>query len=143
MGQACTKGGFPAAHPPSCGADRPLRKGSAWLSSIALASHRALGSRRHGSSLTCHGGQSFAGRQAWPGPASRLAPSPQRLPHQRPRQPAARPAGQATSDASSRGEPVIVHIRDVKSGEMDVFAGTSHARLTDPGMAARLVRGIS
>src|SRR6516164_7779585 len=34
----------------------------------------------------------------------------------------ARPAGQATSDASSRGAPVIVHIRDVKSGEMDVFA---------------------
>ena len=54
----------------------------------------------------------------------------------------ARPAGQATSDAS-RGEPVIVHIRDVKSGEMDVFAGTSHARLTDPGLAASLVREIS
>ena len=53
----------------------------------------------------------------------------------------ARPAGQATSDAG-RGEPVIVHIRDVKSGEMDVFAGTSHARLTDPGLASRLVRGI-
>jgi hypothetical protein len=55
----------------------------------------------------------------------------------------ARPAGQATSDASSRGEPVIVHIRDVKSGEMDVFAGTSHVRLTDPGLTARLARGIS
>ena len=54
---------------------------------------------------------------------------------------AARPARPA-SDAS-RGEPVIVHIRDVKSGEMDVFAGTSHARLTDPGLAARLARGIS
>jgi hypothetical protein len=54
----------------------------------------------------------------------------------------AHPAGQAMSGAS-RGEPVIVHIRDVKSGEMDVFAGTGHARLTDPGLAARLVRGIS
>lgn len=53
-----------------------------------------------------------------------------------------RPAGQAASDAG-RGEPVVVHIRDVKSGEMDVFAGTSHARLTDPGLAARLVCGIS
>jgi hypothetical protein len=37
---------------------------------------------------------------------------------------------------------VIVHVRDVRSGEMDVFAGTSHARLTDPGLAARLVRGV-
>jgi hypothetical protein len=37
---------------------------------------------------------------------------------------------------------VVVHLRDVKSGEMDVFAGTSHARLTDPGLAARLLRGI-
>ena len=77
------------------------------------------------------------------GPAWPLAPSPERLPHQRPRRhgrpgPLARAAGDA-----SRGEPVIVHIRDVKSGEMDVFAGTSHARLTDPGLAARLVRGIS
>jgi hypothetical protein len=26
---------------------------------------------------------------------------------------------------------------------MDVFAGTSHARLTDPGLAASLVRGVS
>jgi hypothetical protein len=54
----------------------------------------------------------------------------------------ARAVARATGDAS-RGEPVVVHIRDVKSGEMDVFAGTSHARLTDPGLAARLVRGIS
>jgi hypothetical protein len=53
----------------------------------------------------------------------------------------AHPAGRAMSGAS-RGEPVIVHIRDVRSGEMDVFAGTSHARLTDPGLAARLLRGI-
>jgi len=40
------------------------------------------------------------------------------------------------------GEPVIVHIRDVATGEMDVFAGLSHARLTDPGLAARLARGV-
>jgi hypothetical protein len=39
----------------------------------------------------------------------------------------ARPAEQAAGDAS-HGEPVIVHIRDVRSGEMEVFAGTSHAR---------------
>jgi hypothetical protein len=54
----------------------------------------------------------------------------------------ARPAKQAADDASPAG-PVIVHVRDVASGEMDVFAGTSHARVTDPGLAARLVRGVS
>ena len=55
---------------------------------------------------------------------------------------AARPARQAAGEASPAG-PVIVHVRDVTSGEMDVFAGISHARLTDPGLAARLVRGVS
>jgi hypothetical protein len=37
-------------------------------------------------------------------------------------------------------EPVVVHLRDVRSGEMDVFAGTSHTRLRDPDLAARLAR---
>ena len=54
----------------------------------------------------------------------------------------ARPGRQAAGDATHTG-PVIVHIRDVSSGEMDVFAGTSHARLRDPGLAASLVRGVS
>ena len=40
----------------------------------------------------------------------------------------------------SSDEPVIVHIRDVRSGEMDVFAGESQVRLRDPGLAARLVQ---
>jgi hypothetical protein len=38
--------------------------------------------------------------------------------------------------------PVIVHIRDLRSGEMDVFAGEVTARLRDPGLAARLVRAV-
>ena len=43
----------------------------------------------------------------------------------------------------SAGEDVIVHVRDVRSGELDVFSGTSHRRLRDPDLAARLVRAIS
>jgi hypothetical protein len=39
-------------------------------------------------------------------------------------------------------EPVIVHVRDAASGEMDVFAGTSQVRLRDPGLAARLTRAV-
>jgi hypothetical protein len=38
--------------------------------------------------------------------------------------------------------PVIVHIRDLRSGEMDVFAGEATARLRDPGLAARLVHAV-
>jgi hypothetical protein len=44
--------------------------------------------------------------------------------------------------AASPDEPVIVHVRDVRSGEMDVFAGEAKTRLRDPGLAARLVRAV-
>jgi hypothetical protein len=42
--------------------------------------------------------------------------------------------------ADARSEPVVVHLRDARSGEMDVFAGTRHTRLRDPDLAARLAR---
>ena len=47
----------------------------------------------------------------------------------------------ATNDAATAG-PVVVHVRDARSGEMDVFAGTSHTRLRDPDLAARLARAV-
>jgi hypothetical protein len=53
------------------------------------------------------------------------------------------PSGQQAQGGAIPTEPVIVHVRDVATGVMDVFAGTSHARLTDPGLAASLVRGVS
>jgi len=46
----------------------------------------------------------------------------------------------SSSAAASLAEPVIVHVRDVQSGEMDVFAGTEQVRLHDPGLAARLAQ---
>ena len=46
--------------------------------------------------------------------------------------------GQAARAAS----PVIVHIRDLRSGEMDVFAGEATARLRDPGLAARIAHAV-
>ncbi len=42
----------------------------------------------------------------------------------------------------SPAEPVIVHVRDLRSGEMDVFAGESKTQLRDPGLAARLAHAI-
>ena len=43
---------------------------------------------------------------------------------------------------SSAAGPVIVHVRDLRSGEMDVFAGESKTRLRDPGLAAKLAHAI-
>jgi hypothetical protein len=48
-------------------------------------------------------------------------------------------AGLAPDDARA-GEAVVVHVRDVRSGEMDVYRGTSHTRVTDRDLAARLAR---
>jgi hypothetical protein len=49
--------------------------------------------------------------------------------------------GQAAKVATP-AEPVIVHVRDLRTGEMDVFAGESTTRLRDPGLAARLVHSV-
>ena len=53
--------------------------------------------------------------------------------------PAAATAGPARSEPTG-DEAVVVHVRDVRSGEMDVYRGTSHVRVTDQDLAARLAR---
>jgi hypothetical protein len=53
--------------------------------------------------------------------------------------PPAHDAGDTRHD-SGVSEPVVVHLRDVRSGELDIFAGTTHTRLRDPDLAARLAR---
>jgi hypothetical protein len=59
----------------------------------------------------------------------------------RPAAPSASGSRAAAGGRSARiSQPVVVHLRDVQSGEMDVFAGTSHTRLRDPDLAARLAR---
>jgi hypothetical protein len=79
-----------------------------------------------------------AGALAAPAMASAAAA---RLPgarHERHGEDRARP-GPAGAAA---GEDVVVHVRDVRTGELDVFSGTSHIRLSDPDLAARLARAI-
>jgi hypothetical protein len=56
-----------------------------------------------------------------------------------------RDASAGASDASDAsddhdGEDVVVHVRDVRSGEMDVYRGTSHVKVTDRALAATLAR---
>jgi hypothetical protein len=45
----------------------------------------------------------------------------------------------AGSAAAGEPGPVVVHVRDAATGEMDVFRGTTHTRVHDKELAARLV----
>ena len=45
------------------------------------------------------------------------------------------PAGDGAAD-----EAIVVHVRDAAAGEVDVFRGTTHTRLHDRDLAARLFR---
>jgi hypothetical protein len=38
--------------------------------------------------------------------------------------------------------PIMVHVRDARSGDIEVFAGTSQTRLRDQDLAARITRAI-
>jgi len=60
----------------------------------------------------------------------------------RPAATAARGEATEATEATDTGpaEQVVVHLRDARSGEIDVFRGTSHTRVRDPELAARLVR---
>jgi hypothetical protein len=57
---------------------------------------------------------------------------------------ARRPSRAATVPAHEEtgpdGEAFVVHIRDIRSGEMDVYRGTGHVRVTDRSVAAALAR---
>ena len=53
---------------------------------------------------------------------------------------ASAPDAEHVPDELADGEAVVVHVRDVRSGEMDVYRGTSHVRVQDRALAARLAR---
>ena len=70
---------------------------------------------------------------------------------------AAAPALAATATATASGTgtapaadqahdtaagPIVVHVRDARSGDIEVFAGTSQTRLRDKDLAARIARAI-
>lgn len=64
---------------------------------------------------------------------------------------AASPALAATSKSSAPGQPqghhasdgpIVVHVRDARSGHIEVFSGTSQTRVQDKDLAARIARAI-
>ena len=44
--------------------------------------------------------------------------------------------------AKTPAGPVVVHVRDARSGDIEVLSGTSATRLRDKDLAARIVRAI-
>ena len=61
-------------------------------------------------------------------------------PAERPGQSAPAPAPAAAAGPGSAEGPLVIHVRDARTGEMDIFAGTTRTRLVDPALAARLAR---
>jgi hypothetical protein len=56
---------------------------------------------------------------------------------------ASRPAAPAAPDQSHDHDgPIVVHVRDARSGDIEVFAGTSQTRVRDKDLAARITRAI-
>jgi hypothetical protein len=49
-------------------------------------------------------------------------------------------AARGDQEADLDGDALVVHVRDLRSGEMDVYRGTSHVRVTDRPVAAALAR---
>ena len=62
---------------------------------------------------------------------------------------AATPAFAATSQPSvtdqpaTHAGPIVVHVRDARTGDIEVFSGTSGTRLRDKDLAARIARAVS
>jgi hypothetical protein len=58
---------------------------------------------------------------------------------------AARPRPEPEPGSSVLGTaagPIVVHVRNAASGDIEVFAGTSQARLRDKDLAARIARAV-
>jgi hypothetical protein len=69
------------------------------------------------------------------GPALAATSSPQTA-DKSPGQPPGQPHREAPAG------PIMVHVRDTGSGDIEVFAGTSQTRLRDKDLAARIARAI-
>jgi hypothetical protein len=54
----------------------------------------------------------------------------------------ARTHGSKSSAPLQSREPIVVHVRDLSTGEMDIFAGTSQTRWHDRALAAALARAM-
>jgi len=54
-----------------------------------------------------------------------------------------RPATERPLADGEAAGPITVHVRDAKTGDIEVFSGTSQTRLRDKDLAARIARAIA
>jgi secreted PhoX family phosphatase len=54
----------------------------------------------------------------------------------------AAPAADQAQGHDTAAGPIVVHVRDARSGDIEVFAGTSQTRLRDKDLAARIARAV-
>jgi hypothetical protein len=52
-------------------------------------------------------------------------------------------ASTENSTATSATAPLVVHVRDLKTGDIEVFSGTSQTRVRDRALANRIAQAIS
>jgi hypothetical protein len=52
---------------------------------------------------------------------------------------AAKPAALDATSGHAGSEPLVVYLRDIKSGEFEVFTGTSQVRVRSPKLVAQLL----
>jgi hypothetical protein len=53
---------------------------------------------------------------------------------------ARRRASQLSATEQTASEAVVVHVRDLRTGQLDVYRGTNHVRIRDRQLAAQLAR---
>ena len=58
------------------------------------------------------------------------------------RRPSAPDQPHAHGEAKTPAGPIMVHVRDARSGDIEVFSGTSQTRLRDKDLAARIARAV-
>ncbi len=52
------------------------------------------------------------------------------------------PSAPSADDAKLPSGPLVVHVRDAKSGDIEVFYGTSQVQLQDKELTARIARAL-
>jgi hypothetical protein len=57
-------------------------------------------------------------------------------------QPAASAGARSGGEGPAHSGPIVVHVRNARSGDIEVFSGTSQNRLRDKDLAARIARAI-
>ena len=55
---------------------------------------------------------------------------------------AATAAAGASHDLNAPDGPIVVHVRNARSGDIEVFSGTGQTRVRDADLAARIVRAM-